>query len=206
MQPGCAHRSGRPSTRPLAPSSPLQLRQLQSRAFEGADARLVLKAALDALQDEGYVIREADAELGLVTGVMEWQSQKRNGSLHFMKWVAALPTYGASLLVPSGRDEFSAVEANVNAILCLAEVELEAQRWTTAREHLDRAAEIVGDAPEPPTLGAEIAFGRARIALHEGQRARARSLATSALATYREAGEGRARAAADVEAWLDALP
>jgi hypothetical protein len=106
--------TGRSSARPLAPSSSLELRQLQSRAFEGTDARLVLKAALDALQDEGYVIREADAELGLVTGVMEWQSQKRNGSLHFMKWVAALPTYGASLLVPSGRDEFSAVEANVN--------------------------------------------------------------------------------------------
>jgi hypothetical protein len=31
-----------------------------------------------------------------------------------LKWVAAVPTYGASLLVPTGKSEFSAVEANVN--------------------------------------------------------------------------------------------
>lgn len=94
--------------------SPLELRQVQTRDFEATDAGLVLKAALNALQDEGYVIREADAELGLVTGVMEWQSSRSNGTLRVLKWVAAVPTYGASLLVPSGRNEFSAVEANVN--------------------------------------------------------------------------------------------
>jgi hypothetical protein len=99
---------------PGPPQSPLELRQVQTRAFDVTDARLVLKAALNALQDEGYVIREANAELGLVTAVMEWQSRKPNGGLRVLKWVAAIPTYGASLLVPTGRHEFSAVEANVN--------------------------------------------------------------------------------------------
>lgn len=99
---------------PHAPQSPLELRQVQTRAFDATDARLVLKAALNALQDEGYVIREANAELGLVTGVMEWQSGKPNGGLRVLKWVAAIPTYGASLLLPTGKHEFSAVEANVN--------------------------------------------------------------------------------------------
>jgi hypothetical protein len=98
----------------LAPRSPLELRQLQTRDFEATEARVVLKAALNALQDEGYVIREADAELGLVSAVMEWQSGRRNSALHVVKWIAALPTYGASLLVPSGNDEFSSVEANLN--------------------------------------------------------------------------------------------
>lgn len=98
--------SGRPA--------PLELRQAQTRSFESVDARLVLKAALNVLQDEGYVIRQANSELGIVTGVMEWRSRQANQGLKVLKWVAALPTYGASLLIPSGRTEFSAVEASVN--------------------------------------------------------------------------------------------
>ena len=43
------------------PQSPLELRQAQSRSFETADSRLVLKAALNVLQDQGFVIRHADA-------------------------------------------------------------------------------------------------------------------------------------------------
>jgi hypothetical protein len=96
------------------PLAPLELRQAQSRTFEAADARLVLKAALDVLQDEGYVIREANAELGLVTAVMEWRSRQPSQGLRVLKWVAAVPTYGASLLLPTGKTEFSTVEANVN--------------------------------------------------------------------------------------------
>lgn len=97
-----------------APQSPLELRQAQSRSFDTANARLVLKATLNVLQDEGFVIRHADAELGLVTAVMEWRSRQPNQGLRILKWVAALPTYGASLLVPTGKTEFSAIEANVN--------------------------------------------------------------------------------------------
>jgi hypothetical protein len=97
-----------------AAQSPLEQREAQSRSFETADPRLVLKAVLNVLQDQGYVIRHADAELGLVTGVMEWRSRQPNRGLRVLKWVAAVPTYGASLLVPTGRTEFSAIEANVN--------------------------------------------------------------------------------------------
>ena len=65
------------STCRRAPQAPLELRQAQSRTFETADPRLVLKAALNVLQDQGFVIRNADAELGLVTAVMEWRSGSR---------------------------------------------------------------------------------------------------------------------------------
>ena len=96
------------------PATPLELRQAQSRSFETADSRLVLKAALNVLQDQGFVIRHADAELGLVTAVMEWRSRQPSRGLRVLKWVAAVPTYGAALLLPTGKTEFSAVEANVN--------------------------------------------------------------------------------------------
>ena len=96
------------------PQSPLEMRQAQSRNFETADPRLVLKAALNVLQDQGFVIRQADAELGIVTAVMEWRSRQPNRGLRVLKWVTVVPTYGASLLIPSGRTEVSAIEANVN--------------------------------------------------------------------------------------------
>jgi hypothetical protein len=96
------------------PQAPLELRQAQSRTFETPDPRLVLKAALNVLQDQGFVIRHADAELGLVTAVTEWRSGQPNQGLRILKWVAALPTYGTSLLLPTGKTEFSAVEAIVN--------------------------------------------------------------------------------------------
>jgi hypothetical protein len=92
----------------------LEARQAQSRTFEPAEARLVLKAVLNVLQDEGFVIREANAELGVVTAVKEWRSRQENQGLRIAKWIATPMTYGAALLIPSGKDEFTAVEANVN--------------------------------------------------------------------------------------------
>ena len=103
-----------PSALPGGPQTPLELRQAQTRTFESADARLVLKAALNVLQDEGYVIREANADLGLVTGVMERSRHTTNHALRVLKWVYAPGTWGASLLIPDGKTEVSAVEANVN--------------------------------------------------------------------------------------------
>jgi hypothetical protein len=108
---GCASGS---SGRAMAPAGPLEVRAAQSRVFDTADDRLVLKAALNALQDSGFVIRQTDADLGLVTAITEWQSRSANQGLRVLKWVAAPFTYGSSLLIPSGRTEFSSVEANVN--------------------------------------------------------------------------------------------
>ena len=108
---GCASGVG---GRAIALSGPLEVRAAQSREFDTADSRLVLKAALNALQDSGFTIRQTDAELGLVTGVAEWQSRAVNNGLRIFKWVAAPFTYGGSLLIPSGRNEFSTIEATVN--------------------------------------------------------------------------------------------
>lgn len=99
---------------PDPPRAPLELRQAQSRTLETTDPRLVLKAALNVLQDQGFVIRSAEADLGLVTAVKEWRSRRPNQGLRVLKWVAAVPTYGASLLVPTGGTEFSSIEASVN--------------------------------------------------------------------------------------------
>jgi hypothetical protein len=108
---GCASGSG---GRAMLLSGPLEVRAAQSRVFDTGDARLVLKAALNALQDAGFVIRQTDADLGLVTAVAEWKSRSQSTGLKVFKWAAAPFTYGASLLIPAGRTEFASVEANVN--------------------------------------------------------------------------------------------
>jgi hypothetical protein len=101
---------------PGPPRAPLELRQAQTRTFETADSRLVLKAVVSVLQDQGFVIRQAEFELGVVTAVTEWRSGRRNEGLRILKWVAVFPTWGASLLLPTGRNEFCAIEAVVNVM------------------------------------------------------------------------------------------
>jgi hypothetical protein len=109
---GCA--TVQHSALPRLAEGSLESRQAQTREFEPADARLVLKAVLNVLQDEGFVIRQANAELGLVTAVKEWRSKRASQILRVIKLAAAIPTYGAALLLPTGKTEFTAVEANVN--------------------------------------------------------------------------------------------
>jgi hypothetical protein len=51
--------------------SQLQIREFQTRAFETADTLLVMKALLNVLQDDFYIVKNADAALGLVTATKE---------------------------------------------------------------------------------------------------------------------------------------
>jgi hypothetical protein len=47
--------------------NPLQLREVQSRTFEECDTKSVMKAMINVLQDEGYIVRNAVLDLGLIT-------------------------------------------------------------------------------------------------------------------------------------------
>ena len=51
--------------------SQLQIREFQTRAFDTADTLLVMKALLNVLQDDFYIVKNADAALGLVTATKE---------------------------------------------------------------------------------------------------------------------------------------
>lgn len=45
--------------------------EFRTRAYESDDRQLVLKAVLDTLQDEGFVVESADSGLGLITATRE---------------------------------------------------------------------------------------------------------------------------------------
>lgn len=55
--------------------SQLQVRQYQTRAFETIDQKKVLKASMHALQDGGFIIKQANSDLGLLTAQKETDVQ-----------------------------------------------------------------------------------------------------------------------------------
>jgi hypothetical protein len=49
----------------------LQIREYQTRSYETTDTKLIMKALLNVLQDDGYVVKNANTDLGLLTATKE---------------------------------------------------------------------------------------------------------------------------------------
>jgi hypothetical protein len=60
----------RPPTTP-PPKTQLQIREYQTREFDTNDVKLVMKAMLNVLQDDGFVVKNAVMDLGLITATKE---------------------------------------------------------------------------------------------------------------------------------------
>jgi hypothetical protein len=63
--PGCTWGTGTP------PKTQLEIREFQTRDFDTKDQKLVIKALLNVLQDEGFAIKSADANLGFLSATKE---------------------------------------------------------------------------------------------------------------------------------------
>src|SRR5215472_9279083 len=53
------------------PKTQLEIREYQTRTFDTADSKQVMKAMLNVLQDDGYVVKNAVVDLGLITASKE---------------------------------------------------------------------------------------------------------------------------------------
>ena len=62
---GCVWGTAKP------PKTQLEIREFQTRAFDTKDQKLVMKAVLAVLQDDGYAIKNADKDLGFVSATKE---------------------------------------------------------------------------------------------------------------------------------------
>jgi len=58
---GCAPRTNEP------PMTQLQIREIQTRAYPISDMKMVMKAMINVLQDEGYMISNSSLDLGLLS-------------------------------------------------------------------------------------------------------------------------------------------
>lgn len=79
---GCATGGGPP------PQTQLQIRAFQSRSYETRDAKMVMKAVLNVLQDEGFIVKGADAELGFLTATREITLEDDHSAAPFGEWLA----------------------------------------------------------------------------------------------------------------------
>jgi len=53
------------------PKTQLEIREFQTRTYETNDSRMVMKSLLNVLQDDGYIVKNANAELGLLSATKE---------------------------------------------------------------------------------------------------------------------------------------
>lgn len=88
---GCTIVSRPPVTRPQP--TQLQTREFQTREYDTNDVKLVLKAVLNVLQDDGFVVKNAVPDLGLLTATKELNltgNQQNNSRRNEDYWVEIL--------------------------------------------------------------------------------------------------------------------
>lgn len=58
---------------PVAPQkTQLEKRQFQTRTYDSADKAMIMKAMLNVLQDEGFIVNNANPLLGFISGAKEF--------------------------------------------------------------------------------------------------------------------------------------
>jgi hypothetical protein len=62
----------------IVPMTQLEKRQFQTRTYETADKPLVMKAMLNVLQDEGFIVYNANPLLGFIYGVKDFDTSDPN--------------------------------------------------------------------------------------------------------------------------------
>jgi hypothetical protein len=97
----------------VVPASSLQQRQLESRTYPTSDTKALMRAVLGALQDKGFIVRSADAELGLITATRE-AAQPASDAQKVGRALAIVMTYGVAALLPGPKDTSSLLEATAN--------------------------------------------------------------------------------------------
>jgi hypothetical protein len=78
---GCSHYSKEPQM------TQLQIREIQTSTFSSVDAKTVLKEMINVLQDESFIVKNANHELGILSGEKDVQIEER-GVAHFFNILA----------------------------------------------------------------------------------------------------------------------
>ena len=62
----------------ITPMTQLEKRQFQTRTYDSTDKALVMKAMLNVLQDEGFIVYNANPLLGFIYGVKDFDTSDSN--------------------------------------------------------------------------------------------------------------------------------
>jgi hypothetical protein len=66
---------------PKIEKTQLQIRAIQTRTYEISESNIVLKAVLNVLQDDGFIVKTAVPELGLLTATKEIDIENMSESM-----------------------------------------------------------------------------------------------------------------------------
>lgn len=81
--------SGCATTGTAPPKTQLQIREFQTRTFETNDIKMVMKALLNVLQDEGFIVKHASVELGLLNATKEVDIENKGEAVLLILLVGA---------------------------------------------------------------------------------------------------------------------
>ena len=87
------------STTTNPPKTQLQVREYQTRYFEVNDKNIIMKAIVNTLLDDGYIIKNVNNDLGIITaekGFAIKEKEARNSSI----WTAVI--VGAIIILTLG--------------------------------------------------------------------------------------------------------
>ena len=59
------------------PMTQLEIREIQTRTFENKDSKAVLKEMINVLQDDAFIVKHANLELGLLSGEKDIDVENR---------------------------------------------------------------------------------------------------------------------------------
>lgn len=95
MVAGCSSKN---SDVPLQKTQ-LQIREFQTRTFEHTDEKAVMKAVLNVLQDDGYIVKNAVSDLGLLTATKEVDVEKGEERFWNTFWLGHHATWSKNSLI-----------------------------------------------------------------------------------------------------------
>ena len=93
---GCSHRSDNEMTQ-------LQIREIQTRTFAAKDSKTVLKEMMNVLQDEAFIVKNANLDLGLITGEKDMHLESG-----WEKWMTVIAVGRNGTWTKNGVTEISA--------------------------------------------------------------------------------------------------
>ncbi len=59
----------------------LQIREFQTRSYQTQDVKMVMKSLLSVLQDDGYIVKNANIDLGLLTATKEVDVENKGSAM-----------------------------------------------------------------------------------------------------------------------------
>jgi len=77
----------------------LEIRQLQTRDFDTSDTTIVLKAMMNVLQDDGYMIKQASTELGFFSATKEVNSENKGEKFWQYVWWGPMGTWTETTVI-----------------------------------------------------------------------------------------------------------